>query len=80
MPDEGIAVPESAEPATPGLPPDGSNPGDYPDSSGGDIPGDEPFLPDDSQGKDEGSGWWNDNESKGGGSNGGDGDGWGDWF
>ena len=36
-PDPGVAEPGSSEPATPGLPSDGSNPGMYPetDSSGG---------------------------------------------
>lgn len=33
-PDPGVAEPGSSEPATPGLPSDGSNPGMYPESDG----------------------------------------------
>jgi hypothetical protein len=73
-PDPGVAVPGSTEPATPGLPVDGSNPGDFPDqtpwygSGGSGV--DEGFLPDEPQAGDEGFGG---GEGKDGGS-------WWDWF
>jgi hypothetical protein len=94
-PDPGIASPESAEPATPGIPPDGSNPGTYPgeeitQGSAGDEgwgqqpPPDEnnPWAPDNPEEQSQGWPWSNDKRGgEGGREEEGGGGGWfdGDW-
>ena len=90
--DPGVASPESAEPATPGLPPDGSDPGMYPGDGdfgtpppseegewGQQPPPDEnnPWAPDDPEPKD---GDWGGGDDSGGGGGGGGGGGFWDLF
>ena len=86
-PDPGVAEPGSTEPATPGIGPDGSNPGNYPEGNdvgegrpaddgdwgeGGTEQGDEnPWAPDDPQQNDPGWTWGDDNQGGRGGGEGG---------
>ena len=92
-PDPGVAEPGSTEPATPGIGPDGQNPGTYPegdDSGMGDEPWagegegfpqdseDNPWAPDQPESQDEGWGW-GDRDSGGNGGGGGGGGGGSDW-